>query len=664
VIDFKDKRIQYLFLLVFVSFPAVLMFLMKGPLICVDWPLWISALKQADQGLVSQQRWFWPLFFPKIYAGIELGVPYSTPLILPWLLSRLFCYEVSIKLSFILSLFALTIGWFRFISRYYSFQASFVSTIAYLLICSHVLISGLWYNVLSLGLAFLFIVEFDLWLNKGIKWRWFTSVILFTLVIYTHPLGWVVCFGGIVGMLVFNLFEENKNVDFKKYIGIVLLFISVISLSFPQFSSILAKSPCSLKLEPGYGFNLRALLPPIWACLLVLPGLCYWKEINSKLLSIILVIAVLSGLIIIKAFSLFAFEFPGKSTLVWFSSRFSIVYRGVYILLIAHSVDVLLRKMKQNNLLHIFKKSPIHILTLLGIIIFCLFLFRKYSSVSWFISEKNINSAVLQDMKAAWQVADDNIDSNETRVYLQDLAFYANIPYSVYGIYKGNYNPTHIVGLMSYYTDLAHVNGWCFYADEFSKRYINDGDGIMGCKFNKLKPSKIDRDMRLLNCKLLIIKKDDLENFLDSRCEFLTCIYRGKYFNVYSHNTMYPAYAWTGDISNGSLLSCKNRYAGLDYIISSEKGYIKGQEVTFSFSHRGGWEAFIEDEKLEISTTPDMLMSVTIPRDTSGPVNFKYKQKNFYSIYFVLFGILIFLFRLVCHMFSETNGKNLVSTDT
>ena len=230
---FLDSKLCVIFPILISIYLIVIyipMFINDGSLINSDQPMWTTITYLMKHIIIPDQKWFWNIITDRENAGYLIGSNYSLNLIILWLISHLFNPALSVKIFLFLCVFSIIISIYFVSSKILNPIVGIITALLSIPVVFFDANKGMCYTCLSFSFSLLFFLS-SLKFLKGISLKhWVLSVLLTTLSIYTHPIGFISC----LSLLVYYLlllkfspfyFHHHKLVISRLYHLTALLYI-------------------------------------------------------------------------------------------------------------------------------------------------------------------------------------------------------------------------------------------------------------------------------------------------------------------------------------------------------------------------------------------------------------------------------------------------------
>lgn len=239
---FLDSKLDVIFPILISIYLIILyvpMFLNDGSLINTDQPMWTTITYLMKHNIIPEQKWFWNIITDRENAGYLMGGNYSLNLIILWLTSHLFNPALSVKIFLFLCVLSIIISIYFVSSKISNPIIGIITAFLSIPIIFLDANTGMCYTYLSFSFALLFWLSSLKFLKSFSAKYWMLSVLLTTLSIYTHPIGFISCLSIWISLLLFAL-RNRKFKPFDKITALyfVIPFISLL-LSAPQIFAVL-----------------------------------------------------------------------------------------------------------------------------------------------------------------------------------------------------------------------------------------------------------------------------------------------------------------------------------------------------------------------------------------------------------------------------------------
>ncbi|NIP87000.1 MAG: hypothetical protein GTO03_16115, partial [Planctomycetales bacterium] len=231
-----------------------------GLLVVGDYPAWAAVIRMLDREVFPRHHWLWAVPFPRVNAGQVLGQPYSLSLILPWLLMQVMPLEWALKLMVPAACLALGFGFYYFTaprsSRFAAALGGYLCVLDNLWAINY----GMWYNSLSLGLAFFFFIALERFVERRGTGAWMAAVLLLALTVLTHATGLVLALTGWLGFLLLQLIRWRRS---ELTFVLMVLGIPVLAMGIvlPQVLATTVGSPLDARGHTVDQYSPFTMLP-------------------------------------------------------------------------------------------------------------------------------------------------------------------------------------------------------------------------------------------------------------------------------------------------------------------------------------------------------------------------------------------------------------------
>lgn len=509
-----------------------------NPFLSGDYPVWtVYAQKNSSIKILD----FWPFEVPVLtfFAGKGLGSTYSTPLILPFLLTKLVNASLSVKICYLLTLVLTFHSFFLMCSKYSKRSiAAFTAFICVQLVANNDQIkAGMWYNFMSINFSAYFIYCWDNYLAKEVskKLNFLLSILCWTLSIYTHPIGNITC--GLYWFASLTLYR-NKISDHIFILGIVCL------LGFPQLiqqirnphsdgttlvnSNRLTSSPITsctisfkkilfpLKIWCNKNLNWMRFYEPTlsWTNRLkyiflpfllfgVLSHIKYYKE-KSKFIILLfgLYLYLFATGILQSIFNNFSF----MESLLIFKKRLTLTFYTPFAIFFSSGLQILFSAKQQNKLFYksLTVKVSRLIITTIFILSFAEIILTKHGTI---MTESDLsNEENHKSMRMVEFLNDPNngIKTDQYRICIENNYYIGDKLRSIFA-----YPHAHIAALGGLHSNAQLIGAAWRDHSPFSQNYISSvhlGLKLLGLKLKELSADKIIEKSRRLNIRYFLIK--------------------------------------------------------------------------------------------------------------------------------------------------------------
>lgn len=653
----------------FVFSPA---FFNKGPLLQTDQPMWRAAVEVWKEEVIPNQKWFWGSRSDRIEAGLILGESYSLCLIFPWVLSFLFSIDLSIKLVTAFSCVYFCVSFFVLCKKLTGFFWAAFFSCAVLTPVFHYAVSGMWYNVFSLGTGILFwlLMERDFQSKECVSWG--AGGVLWALAIYSHPTGAIFCGSIFMAYLYLHFSHGEKNKAYK----MVLVFIVAILIAFPQIFSMIGygvEEPTSdfsfEKSDPESIYNIFQYMFFLFyfdgfvgtndsiellknivllsnnisvAFLFFLGVVFFFAKKHGSILFSLLSLLVFSVLLISRIYLIFGLDINFFATLSHFSKRFEL-FPKIYLMIFgAAGLQFMFlqawknldsqKKLKVFLYRFLFFFVVLNVGTVIARIPFTIF----YENSGVFVTLRK--SRISNDIDRLWDWMNNNVLPEKERVFVE----------GTWGTLKWNNSRdltsyfTHVLALSSIHTDISQIGAWNGFYSQFASDHVYGNGGYAfarrvqeGSGFEKY----LTREAELLNCKYIISNSDILSDYLDKASSFDKIRSIGP-FNIYEY--LFFESGWGENLNRNSTVEVK-RYSSSEYhVIANGK---KGDTIVLSYAFHPAFKALQGDARLNVFSRKS-LISFKLQNSGTQEIKLVFRPEKRIPLIFLSLGILLFIFSL------------------
>lgn len=632
------------------------MFLNEGSLITTDQPMWTTFTYLMKREIIPDQKWFWNVITDRENAGLVMGHSYSLNIISLWLLTHVFSPVLSVKIFLFLCALSITVSIYFVSSK---LSNPIIGVIPALLSIPVFFLNaneGMCYSYLSFSFALLFWFSSLKFFESLFSKYWILSVLLTTLSIYTHPIGFIACLSIWVSLLLFVV--GNKEVKPLNKVAVVYFIIPFISLllSAPQIFAMF-----NLSSDQGYHFistypgnslsptlektlNLDTYFPNyiwfkgkfflffFWAAGLV----SVFKKDNQLKLPLISLYVVLF-LLVSKSLMLSPIKPHFFYRLTLYYWRFIPYLRIVCIMFVGMGLHFIYAKImnfssKRKMISLVIKFVGIMIIVAaLGLCGRTLTKNRRINAHS-LITFDQIYSK--KEISSLWGWLFRNVDSELYRVYFEDT-------FSTYPSKNSKYRLNHILALTSSATDIKQIGGWGGFASDFASKYNRGWGGYLfqTNEFNKLSENTIGENLKLLNCKFVVAHSKDLVHFLKSLTIFKQAAVIGS-FTIFEYQNMIPA--WGFNVKSKEKINLE-RVSSSSYNIITN-GHT-GDLIHLSLAYHLNWKAYYKNTEIPINYH-DSFMRISLPATGKQVVELRYSIDKVTPVLFLIIGMTVFIFFL------------------
>jgi hypothetical protein len=671
--SFSSKKFYVIIKVVFPIFAFILLTILlrpilldETPLLRWDQPMWASFTHVMKHEVISDQKWFWNTVTDRENAGLEMGQAYSLNIILLWLLSHIFTPATSVKVLLLISLASLTISLYLISVQLTNPLFAIIPALLCIPIILPLAASGMAYSHLSLSFALFFWLSSLKMLKRFRSKDWLISVLLVTIAIYAHPMGFIACM--VIWFTLLFCFVTNKYQKSLRKVTVLYFIIPLISLMLAsphtfniffsgsqkktlqpkqqqarsikdiQNSIFLSQFGHELKPNLDRSLNLNLYLKhfglkgKLFIFLFAMTGLvAVVKKENS--LKLPLIALYISAFILASRLLLLSPIQPGLfTTLTIYYWRFALWMNLVFILLAGIGLqfwyDFVLNNNSEKKLIHLSAKFFAIFLLIMAFIL-CARSF-KYTQI-W--SEKNQITLEKFEKKeeilSLWSWLSKNVNPEETRVYFEDTA----LSYPLNSKMK-----IHALALTSIATDIKQIGGWSGFASGFGRRYnIGRGGVLFGRKSaNEISEKLIADNLKLLNCKYIVVHSKELVNRLENISILQEAAIIGN-FHIFEYSDMISAWAYKVESQEPSTLI---KRSSTHYILKSNGN--KNDKVQISLAYNNKWRAYYKNTEIPI-LYHKALMQIRLPETGSQVVELKFVINKKTPIIILLLGLACLL---------------------
>lgn len=577
----------------------------RGLIVQTDYASWASIVNMLADDVLPQCHWFWAVPFPRLNAGEILGQPYSLSIIVPWLLTRVMSPEWALKLVVLAAYLTLGFGFYCFAAPKSSRFAACLGGYLCVLENLYNINAGMWYNSLSIGLAFFFFIALERFVATRRTAAWIAAVLLLALTILAHPLGTILALAGWFGFFVWQLFRHGRADPTR-----VLLVLSVpalgVGLALAQVLGTVVGSPTGVGQSTAVQYNPFALLGLYLSrsiLLVALYGLAgaLWKR--QPVLWLVLPPLLLAPILYRNWLSAIPFAFPLKSGLMGFAYRFMLVASAVTLVLFVLGVARVQTALWTGRGADHSLARWVLLLLVLGTGLLGLERTFVYQPKT-LVGENAL--ADHKDFLALCDWIDENIDHRAERIYVEDTfgrerdfpLYPANRAgrYLLQTLHRGATPFTHYMSLLSLRTGCQQVNGFAVYQNPFNRQYCSNGRRLFTIAPEGLTPRTIREHLWALNCRHIVSFSDSMREFL-SDIRFLRCSCRFGRYCVFTWPDMPAHYAWS-DAPNLQPLPA-TRLSAIRYQVDLPQ--VRPATVYLSLQYHVNWQAWLDGQPVPVT---------------------------------------------------------------
>ena len=213
-----------------------------GAPLAVDQPAWTSIAHLLRTEVIPDQGWFVGAFLPSFNAGQVVGSSYSLNLMILWLLNLVFPPEIASKVPCLLTAMVLAAGIFLVARREAGRFASGFAAVLSVVACGELILQGMWYDVMSVGMAFILWRIFQPGTDDWSGRRWLVATLLFGATIYMHPIGTIAATVIWAATLLHMLLRDRSALNVRSLILVAAIFPCALMLAAPQVAGLLGNT--------------------------------------------------------------------------------------------------------------------------------------------------------------------------------------------------------------------------------------------------------------------------------------------------------------------------------------------------------------------------------------------------------------------------------------
>jgi hypothetical protein len=483
------------------------------------------------------------------------------------------------------------------------------------------------------------------------------SVLLVTLSIYTHPIGFIACLSIWISLLIITL-KNKKLKPFDKiavfyfvipFISLLLsapqIFAILFSTSDPGFQQIISTyhsdffSPTLKKTlmlntyTPNYvGFRGQFFLFFFWVVGLV----SIFKKENQLKLPFISLFVVLF-LLVSKMLMLSPIKPNVFYKLTIYYWRFFPYLKIVFIIIVGMGLYFIFDKIINFS----SEKEMINLgIKFVGIMIIVASLGLCGRALTGNRID-NAHSLIAfdefdrkEEILSLWDWLLRNVDSKLSRVYFEGT-FYT------YPSKNSKYRHNGILALTSITTDIKQIGGWCGFTSAFGFNYNQSVGGYLFSTndFDKLSEDTVAENFKLINCKFIVAHSTDLVNFLKN-VTFLKQIATIGSFTIFEYKNMIPA--WGFKVKNKEKINLKKISSSRYNIIVNGHA---GDLIHLSLAYHPNWKAYYKNIEIPINYNK-ALMQIRLPATGNQAIELRYTIDKMKPVVFLVIGMTIFIYLL------------------
>jgi hypothetical protein len=667
-----------LFILMFTLCLFLPAFLHEGPLLQTDQPLWVAATHVWFHQVIPAEKWIWGTITDRAGAGQIMGDSYSASLILPCLFHLVFSEFTAVKMSMLLCAFVFLVSMFRVARLYVGPRLALLTSFLVFSPIFDNLVSGMWYNYLSLAFALLFWCACDQYVRrtrrtKSLVW----TSLSFAGAVYSHPIG-VFMIGAIwVAYCLLIILTERTRGKWLLLVGMTAAPVVGLLLAAPQVFGILALSQSAalrnasaldhLTMTPVLEFLRRLSFIRVWGAsspgtfskgvmvleigvimLLSGAGLIRITRRNVNI-GIPIIMLILLNMIMLSRLFIYFRPIIGDGltlTLSEFYDRFQLITQIYLALLSVTGLGVLIEGGWRPQL---GGKSRVVLRScyVLGVFVLLLHITVKPFQKIYVDRTGQLGtldaSPLHSQLIAFWDWVRSNVDSSRERIYVEDT--YGKIHWN-----RSN-NPeamkTHVLALTSVYTKAFQVGGWCGFTNGFAKTHEVGGVFYVD-SHRENEDAAIFDEMRKLNCKYVVAVSKQLITRLE-RVSFLKKVLVLDMGVVFENTVMSPAFAYS-----------ENRGTSVRFTEDSVHQYelqldgSSGELIHISMAYHPGWKAYVDGAPVPV-VDEDELVELRLAKSGPQKILLRYEIERTKPL--LLFGVGVAgLLILLCVTLSGKKG--------
>jgi len=631
-----------------------------GAIVQCDYPAWASIVHMYEKEVLPAYHWFWGMPLLRENAGEILGQPYSLSIILPWLLALVMPLHVAIKLVIALTYLTIAFGLYIFVRpmccRFTAALIAYLCVIENLITINY----GMWYDSISIGLAFWFWAAMYRYVDTGKARYWDSALLLLALTVLAHPIGVVMALSGWAGYSLYLLTGASSTGKWRTVLSIGVLPVLAMALTFPQIQAIFSghiipftdeKWPFAYRLLDPLG---RGLSWIVLSCAVVggVILLLRRRDISAILIPALLVshIIFLPGLL-----SRVPFDFPLKGGLLAFSSRFELAISSMVLIPFGVSLSSALavRPLEGNSRQRLVRNLAEIVLALgvLGTVV-CGVKHTLITQPRFLVSERGLSD--YADFQRLCHWITENTDCRTERIYVEDMmgSFHQPVlPHhpagrrlaeSLVRWVPEQWIPTkyttHYLALLSLRTPANQVNGFPVYRNAFNQQYCGHSDRLFGAKPEALPEQKMKDYLWSLNCRHVLAYSPSVCRFLETMDWLTPAVAFGRY-HVFTQRTMRPHWAWWEGPHQDIVPASSPSY--LEYHLDVRDR--KGEVIYVSFQYHPNWKARLEGHDLAVRPW-NHLMCIALPSGQTGTLVLRYDPGRTRGLVIVCLGLTLSAF--------------------
>jgi hypothetical protein len=602
----------------------------ENPIISGDYPVWtVYAQKNSSVKILD----FWPFEVPVLtfFAGRGPGAAYSTPLILPFLLAKVFNASLSVKLCYLLTLVLIFHSVFLICLKFSSKSiAAFTGFICVQLVATNPEIKmGMWYNFMSISFSAYFVFWWDRYLTEPSKSYFLFSLFFWMLSIYTHPLGNIAC--GLYWLATLSIYRTKLSVHIA-ILGFVCLLGSpqlmqtlrntgvsgenievtvATALTIDSWSVLLKKIIYPLKMwvdntlvwmnfyEPSlsWTYRLRYIFLP-FLLLGVLHNIKRYKD-KSRLIVLIfsLYLYIFATGIIQSIFSKFSF----MVALLTFQSRLTLIFHIPFAIIFSSSIQEWFsnKQYSQFSITSLISQTGRVLIVIIIILSLAEIIFTRHGTI---VTENDITN----DERGKWggmvdflNDSNNGLDTDQYRVFVTNHYFMGDKMRNGFG-----YAHAHIAALGALHSNVQLIGA------AWGGPYVS-GE-LLGLNLDELSEDAIEEKARRLNIRYFLIKNEQVKSVLNRMDDMIFHRDLGVYrlFELKSHENGWAYGKTTHEVLPHTEWEQRSAVFNIPYTFNDST-------IIISRSYSRNFKVYLND--LPLKVTPwEQLIEIHLPSGNHG----------------------------------------------
>ncbi len=614
-----------------VSLPVLLS---RGPMLCLDWPVWWSICHSMKSEIVLEQKWLWGVLWSQGNGGMVLGKSYSLCIIVPWLLSYLVSVTTAQKVIFVVSAELVAVAAYCTARESTSRLIACVAGLLVLLRTIGLITTGMWYNSVSIALALMLSVALSRFLQRPTAGNWVFGCLMLVIAVYCHPLGAILGCAFWLAAFVYAVGHRSRCAQTRLLGALVLIPVTALLLAAPQLLSMVENVGAGADLAAGSdAASIESFTPTasdalrLCGLLVSIPGVRQlWRR--DRVLAYMILFGLLAGYAIyLQMPARLPPGTPFRQDLSEYSDRFDNMADSLLILLMVGSGGWLIEGLIARGR-RVLAVSAV--MLSLGLVTVGLYLAVPRSTLN------ALGSSANYQRLCEW--LRENVDHGDSRVYFEDTLHSSrplrlDEPGSLLPVGDGR---THLFGLAAAMAEVQQVNGFWYVGvagigeGPFMRRYC------IGARFFSLPENELRQSLRLLNCGFIVVNTEEARREL-ARLSFMEPAAEFGPFRVFRVRGFVPCWAWSGD--SGSPIRIV-RVSSIEYRLDTTN--VNDPYATVSVAYAPRWHAFAGGTRLPVEPAHG-LIQIALDNRAPKEVVLRYELNRQPSVLAAMVGLLFFV---------------------